>query len=490
MAADGGADPAAPLDPITEPEVADDHDPAVVAPRPPRTVASLAGLDDVRPLHQVARGWSWTPWLAGGLVLLRLLAVAGQRLYLYVDSGEYDRVDFSGDWRRPWATPYLYWLIPGGGREIVLGQAVVGALCWGALAFSAAAWFRLRWMQAAVAITIAALACTTIVTNWDAAKLSESLGLSLSVLVLAAWLNFARRTEVLTAVWVAAATLPWLFVRQSLIPSAWLVVVAGGVIAVVVAVRAGRSSQPDRRRFAARMLGLLCVVLALEVGLASATYSHNQEIVHENLLVIVANRVATNPGRLQWFEDHGMPVPISGDLGPDSLRADPAFSNWVAHEGRTTYARYLLTHPWYTATAPLGDFAGVRRSSADPPEKSIAMLAPPDSYSSVHPVLPSIVEQVLFEPGDTGTAIAGLVVVLGACLAFVRRRSARWTIPLLLIAISIASLYAGWHGATPELGRLALVGAVGLRIGLLLQVAVLIEDAVVRRGTEPPAVTS
>lgn len=454
--------------------------------RGPRLVTSLAGFDDPLPLHRVVRSWPWATWLVAAVVVLRLVAVAGMRLYIYVDSGEYDRIDFSGDWRRPWATPYLYWLIPGNNRGVVVGQALLGAVCWATLALSAAAWFRLRTTAIVVAVAIAGLGCTTIITNWDAAKLSESLGLSLTVLVIAAWLNLLRRTEALTGVLVVAATLPWLFVRQSLLPTAWLVVVAAG-IGAVVAWRRVPARPPEARaaaRLGAKILAAVCLVLALETAVASATYSHNQEIVHENLLVIVANRVASDPGRLEWFTDHGMPVPASGNLGPDALREDPAFSNWVAHEGRSTYLRYLATHPWYTATAPLDDFAGVRRSSADEDAASIAMLAPPDSYATTRPVLPAFVEQVLFEPGDTGAVIFGLVAVLGWTLASIRRRSAAWIVPLVLIGLSIGSLYTGWHGATPELGRLALLGAVGLRIGLLLQLAFLVEGALVARRAD------
>lgn len=461
--------------------MADDEEPEGARRR--RPVGSLAGFDDPLPLHRLVRSWPWAGWLVGAIVLLRLVAVAGMRLYIYVDSGEYDRIDFSGDWRRPWATPYLYWLIPGNARGLVVGQALVGALCWATLALSAAAWFRLRSSRVVVAVALAALGCTTIVTNWDAAKLSESLGLSLTVLVIAAWLNLLRRTEVLTALFVALATLPWLFVRQSLIPTAWLVV---GFAAVGAVIAWRHRSQTGMR--AVRILACLCLVLALETAVASATYSHNQEIVHENLLVIVANRVATDPGRLAWFTGHGMPVPKSGDLGPDSLREDPAFSNWVAHEGRSTYVKYLATHPWYTATAPLDDFAGVRQSSADEASPSIAMLAPPDSYATSRPVLPDLVERLLFGPGDTGMVIFLLVVVFGWTAARIRRRSVRWIIPLSLIGLAIASLYAGWHGATPELGRLALVGAVVLRIGLFLQLAFLIEDEVLAPRRPDPVV--
>ncbi|MCU1371143.1 MAG: hypothetical protein JWO77_2337 [Ilumatobacteraceae bacterium] len=442
--------------------------------RPP--AASPAGFDDPQPLLRIVRSWPWAGWLVGGIVLLRLIAVAGMRLYIYVDSGEYDRIDFSGDWRRPWATPYLYWLIPGSNRGTVVGQALVGAACWATLALCASAWFRLRTSRIAVAVVIGGLGCTTVVTNWDAAKLSESLGLSLTVLVIAAWLNFVRRTDAVTAGLVAMVTLPWLFVRQSLVPTAWLVVAVAGVATVVVW-RHRRTAGV----VAVRILAVLCVVLAIETAVASATYSHNQEIVHENLLVIVSNRVGPDPARLAWFEDHGMPVPKSGDLSPDSLRDDPAFAHWVAHEGRSTYVRYLATHPWYALTAPLDDFTTVRQSALDEYERPTAMLAPPDSYATSRPVLPSLAEQALFGPGDTGMVITLLVVVLGWTLVRIRRRSVRWAIPLSLVGLAFASLYTGWHGATPELGRLALMGAMGLRIGLFLQLAFLIEDEVVAR---------
>ena len=368
--------------------------------------------------------------------------------------------------------PFLYWLIPGTNRALVIGQAVVGAVCWSVLALSAAAWFRLRTARVAVAVVLAALGCTSVVTNWDAAKLSESLGLSLTVLVVAAWLNFLRRTELATALLVALATLPWLFVRQSIVPTAWMAV---GLVVVAVVVLARRRG---RRDLGVRLLALLAIVLAVEGALATASYSRNQEIVHENLLVIVANRVASDPARLEWFTQHGMPVPASGALDPDSLRSDPAFSDWVAHEGRSTYVRYLATHPWYTATAPLDDFAGVRQPNAEEQVPSTAMLAPPAFYASVRLVLPEPVEDLLFGPGDTGMVIALTVVVLGWSLARVGRRSPRWPLPLALIGLAVASLYTGWHGATPELDRLALAGAVALRIGLVLQLAVLIEDEV------------
>ena len=424
------------------------------------------------PLHQLARAWRWAPWLVAALAALRLIAVAGLRAYVYFDSGEYDTLDFSGRWRRPWATPYLYWLVPGSPKHIVVAQALVGIACWAVLALSVAAWFRVPAVQTAAAVAIVALGCTTSITNWDATKLSESLALSLTALVVAAWLNLVRRTTWTTGALLLLATLPWLFVRQSLMPSAWMVVGAA-VVAAVVAWRRGSSWRP--------VWGAVAVGLVLLAGLASFSYGRNQEVVRENLTVIVANRIAPDPGRLTWFRDHGMPTPASGDLSYGGLKGDPAFVRWVAGAGRTTYVRYLATHPWYTFTEPLDDLVGVRRSYGDEVAPQTTMLSPPDAYGSSRPVEPELLEQLLFQPGGTGTVITAI----GAAVAWtvVRRRwwHAGWTVCALLVGISLASLIAGWHGATPELGRLAIVGAVGLRIGLLVQFAFLAESELLAR---------
>lgn len=424
-------------------------------------------------LVALVRSWTWGPWLVVGLVVVRVLAVIGLRPYVYVDSAEYRVLDFSGGSRRPWATPLLYRLVPGDDRWQIVAQAVVGGIAWAVLALAVAAWFRRPVIRLVVAGSVTALAVTTSVTNWDTAMLSESLALSLTALVVAAWLNLARRPNWATATLVLVATLPWLFVRQSLMPAAWLAVVAVGVAAIVTARRGG----------AGRQLVALTAGLILLCGLASVSYGRNQEVVQTNLTVIVSNRIAPHAGRLAWFRDHSMPVPPSGDLGPASLSADPAFSRWVRGPGRGTYVRYLLTHPWYSLTEPLDDLVGIRRSYGDEPRPQSTMLSPSDGYGSARPVIPELMEQALFQPGATGAVLAALGALGGLILVRWERRRRGWAVPLIVISISLASLLIGWHGATPELGRLAIVAAVGLRLGLIVQFGFLIDDELRRRAT-------
>lgn len=431
----------------------------------------MAPPPDERSLTDLIFRWWWAPALLAVMFAARIVAVAGLRAYVYVDSGEYATLDFSGRWRRPWATPLLYAAVGREARYEVWAQATVGAVCWTVLGLSIAAWFRERVVRVAVVAAVCLLGLTTSVTNWDTAVLSESLALSLTALLLAGWLALARRPSTAAAILLAAVTLPWLFVRQSLLPTAALVVVAAAVAALVTWRRGGRW----------RPLAGVAAVLLVLTGVAATSYSRNQEIVTTNLTVIVANRIAPAPERLAWFVGEGMPLPAGGTWDPNAMEKDPEFGPWVRSEGRGTYARFLLTHPWYTLTAPLPEMVTVRRSYADPVEPRVTMLAPADGYGSARPVIPEQVERLLFEPGATGTILTALVGVLG--WAALRRRWAdrRWAVPLATVAISLASLVVGWHGATPELPRLAIVAAVGLRIGLIVMAGFLAEAELARR---------
>ncbi|MCU1496499.1 MAG: hypothetical protein JWM47_452 [Acidimicrobiales bacterium] len=425
------------------------------------------------PLWQLLRDGRWAGWLVVITVVLRLLAVAGLRLQVYVDSLEYGTVDFSGRNRRPWATPLMHWLVPGGDQHLVVAQAVVGAACWAALALSAAAWFHWPWTRRLVAGTVVALGCTPAVTNWDTTKLSEPLALSLTALVIAAWLNLLRRPDTRTAILVLLATLPWLFVRHGVMPAAWMAVAAAVAGAAVSWWRGGP----------AKVFGAVALAMVALVGVASASYGRNPSIVQQNLTGIVATRVVPDRDRLAWFTEHGMPLPASGRLDYPTLRDDAVFGEWAAGEGPATYVKYLATHPTYTATGPVSDMASVQRSPSDERDAETTTLSPAHFYGSARNVVPDQVEDLLFAPGRTGTVVSAVAISVAWMVAGRRRRHRGWVVPSAVIAISLASFFASWNGSVPEQPRHAMVSAVGLRIGLILQLAMLAEgELLARRG--------
>lgn len=406
------------------------------------------------------------------MVVLRLAAVAGIRLYRYFDSAEYDVLDFTGAARRPWTTPLLYRLVPGEETSLVVAQALVGAIAFTVLAVASHTWFRDRRVAATAALAVMAIGLVRPVTNWDATKLSESLAISLTVLLIAAWAVLVRRPGWPAAAAVLFVAVPWVFVRQSLMPMAWLIAGLTIVAAVVTWRRGG----------ATRVMAGLAVGLVALAGMATAYYGQNREIVNHNLTVIVSERIAPVPERRDFFERQGMPVPVSGDMGFVSLGEDEEFQAWVDDTGQEVYARFLLMNPWYTFTEPIDDALVAHPSWLDEERHHPSMLSPPDPYGSSRSVLPEPMERIIYEPGSTGSVLFALLVT--AVWSLARRRSAdrRWAVSIGTIVLAVASIWIGWHGAVTELPRLALVGAVVLRLGLVLQVGLLVEAELGRRS--------
>ena len=79
----------------------------------------------------------------------------------------------------------------------------------------------------------------------------------------------------------------------------------------------------------------------------------------------------------------------------------------------------------------------------------------------------------MFDPGNSGTIVVALAAVLAATIHRWRRSGwdRRWLVPLAMIGLQWPALTVVWHASTAELGRLALVSALLLRIGMIVQAA-------------------
>jgi hypothetical protein len=407
---------------------------------------------------------AWTIVVAA---VLRVLAVVGFRPYRYVDSIDYDTLDFTGGSRRPWVTPLVYRLV-GDDHTRVFAQAVIGAVCWSLLAAEVALHIEHRLTRRLAVLAIALLGASTAVANWDTTILSESLAISMTALAAAAYLRFGRVRTLAAAAAAVGATFLWVFTRQNHLVLLGLVV---ATVLVVVGVARLRSRRWDRPLL---VLGGGLVLVAV---LASASYGRNTEIREFNLAMVIGQRIITDPERLAWFEDAGMPLPPAAVPGqlifPEPLLDDAEFRAWVREDGNATYARFLLTHPWFALTEPLDDFVADQESWLDEPRGDDVMLSTPDPYGSTRQLVPEQLERLVFDPGNSGTVVAALAAVLVATAHRWRRTGwdPRWLVPLAMIGLQWPALTVVWHASTAELGRLALVSALLLRIGLVVQAA-------------------
>jgi hypothetical protein len=409
---------------------------------------------------------------------LRVLAVRTTPL-LYHDTDEYRRLQFLGG-RRPWTVPLFFWFMPSDQWRIV-EQALISAVAWVTVALVVAAAIDDRWIRRATIATFLAVGLTTQITNWDTAILSDSITISLTVLLIASWIAVYRAPGRWSVVGVLAATTLWTFSRELHL---YITAAVAVLVAVVVVVRRLRSAWR-----------IVAVGLVLISGLAVAQSRSNQNTAVENLAGVIGARVLPDRNVRQWFVDAGMPAMPQlavGQFHPDKeLLALPDFNRWARGSGWWVFGRYLLTHPRAAIPGPYGELLEERPTYADEPPGNAVLLSPAEAYGRSRPVLPAGIENVLFNPGRTGSLLTFAAVALGGTLILRSRTGPdrRRHIPIIAIVVALAYVALAWHGSVYEPGRHAMPAAAAVRVGLFALLAVIADGAVSSRGqmaTEAP----
>lgn len=409
-------------------------------------------------------------WIVGGMlfcfVALRVISERSTPL-VYFDSGEFRHVHFFGG-RRPFTVPMLFALAPSDALKI-LEQATISVAAWVTLALVVAATLDDRRLRLASIATFLALGLTTQVTNWDTAILSDSIAISLTVFLVAAWVAVYRAPTKWTVAGVLVTTTLWTFARELHV---YVTAVIAVIAVVVVIVRRARA--PWR---------VVAAGLVLIGGLGVMDRRSNDETAKENLAGVIGARVLPDHAKRQWFVDAGMPsMPqlAEGVAHPDKeLLAIPEFERWAGQRGWVVYARFLLTHPSSAIDGPLRELLEERQTFAEDPPAHAVLLSPAEAYGRSRPVLPPVFEDFLFAPGRTGALLTLAVVTLTACLMVSARRGSdrRSHVPLVVVAASVVYAIAAWHGSVFEPGRHAMPAAIAIRVALIALLAVVADAA-------------
>ena len=408
--------------------------------------------------------------------VLRLVAVVGIEPTIYVDSSEYRGVALLGGNRRPWTVPLLHALVDDGPARVV-AHALLGAAAWGALALTVATLVHNRRVRLVATGSVMALGLVAPVTNYDTTITSETVAISLTVLLIACWLRFVTSPSIGRAAAVVAVTVPFAFTRND---HPLLI----GITAAVAAVLAVR--RPERA------WAVLAVGLIVTTAWSWFALGRNDDIARFNLALVVGNRIVPDVEATEWFTDRGMPLPSQvepgvGVAGGDTvltLAGDRRWNQWAREDGRSLYGRWLLTHPHQLFLEPWPDLFGLRATTLEEQGRSTALLAPGDRYGRVRAVVPEPVDSVLW-----GAGTAAPVVLAGAGLAAAawppRRRMLRRLDPARAVAAAGVVIGCGhvllvWHASTNELGRLAMVAATTIHVSLLVLLAVTIDRRLAR----------
>lgn len=385
--------------------------------------------------------------------VLRVLALRTTPV-VYSDSGDYRHLELWGG-RRPFTVPLLFWLVPSDTWRIV-EQAAISAVAWITIALVVAAALEDRRIRLASVAAFLALGLTTQITNWDTTILADSITISLTVLLVAAWIAVYRTPSRWSVAGVLVATTLWTFARELHV---YVTAAIALVVAVVVVVRRARAPW--------RIVAAGLVVIA---GLGAMQSRSNEETSKENLAGVLGARVLPDHEARQWFVDAGMP-------------AMPEFDRWAGAHGWVVYARYLLTHPTVAVDGPYGELLEERPTYGDEPSGRAVLLSPAEAYGRSRPVLPAAIENVLFDPGRTG-ALLSLAAVAFTGLLIVNARTGRDSrrhVPMIVVCATLVYVGLAWHGSVFEPGRHAIPAAVAIRVGLLALLAVVVDRALCGR---------
>ena len=283
---------------------------------------------------------------------IRVLASIDRPIARFPDTAGYETFHFLGEIDRFWSVPFLYSLVDSDPGRVALQVAVAAtAWSWCALILS-----RMTRYSRTVLTIVLLVGLSPQVVRYDLALLSESFGISFSVLTLAASLNLRKNTNFFSVIiWLASLTL-CVYTRPVHL---WvLVVVLLPPIATFIT-RRGRT------------VSLTTVtLLIISVG-AFLQLRANSSTSALNFYTVLQERVITDDSRFDWFTQQGMPVssgmrdatgydftdqfpsdvaaiiPLpEGQVPPTLMRVGGVpLAQWVQDNGWKTYAHYVLTHP-------------------------------------------------------------------------------------------------------------------------------------------------
>jgi hypothetical protein len=387
------------------------------------------------------------------------------------DTASYERVAAASLWtlrflagERGLTVPLFYKIVPGEHARIV-AQLLVSICCWVVLAAVVAGVLKHASVRRAGFVLVLGFSLTTPVILWDTLLLSESLSFSLLALLLAAWLSLVARPSWTKVGLVLLVSLLWTLARDT---NAYVVLMTALFAAV---------SLLDRRCRRLK-LGLAAGCVAVfGAGIASADEGKRWVLPMNDIVVY---RVFPDPGLRRSFEEHGLGT-------TPGTRPDP-----LTEPVRSTYLRYLVSHPGYALGRPLSGRQEAPYSSRD---NADSLLDPDlrlynDNANKRFAPLPHELRNVLYPRGITPLLVV-IGVVLAAAVALAARGFARtiWAVPGAALLTTYPHALVVWHFSGVEVDRHALTVALTLRLALLLLV-VFVADAVLDARRRPKLSTA
>ncbi len=406
----------------------------------------------------------------------------------YPDSHTYLPISFLGHAERLWTVPVIYSVGGSPAGRVVL-QSLIGMACWITLGVQIGHVIRTRMIRLVAQVLILLTALTAPVLQWNRIELSESISISLTVLLLATSLALARRFDTPALVAFLLAVMLWTFTRQDEAIVVFALLVPFAILAL---------ARRRVRRLA--IIGLSGVALIGVWGLATALQTTKTPLQgskvssQAQLAGLVQWRAAVNPGEMRYLWNHGLPhtraiqfpPPFTATGEPVNVKqfgnpfaeyriaADPEFKRWASKSGATVWIKYLVSHPWPTVSQALINAPQLMTMNPD----YIATPALPQWASTiVYGNLSSLVvpNAPSGPPRSSDPIYLVVLTTLGLLLFFFgafrgRLSRACWVAALAVVFVAIWGLVI-WNLAAGDLPREFIAAAVLAHLAVIVLIA-------------------
>jgi hypothetical protein len=445
-------------------------------------------------------------------LVARVVLMLGGQVFTSFDSAAYAYRDdparnhgpllsFFGHAPRPWGLPLFYAMF-GSDHARAIGQSIVGTVAWAFFAWELSRHMRTRAAQIVAFAGVLALACLNTVASWDYAILTESMSISLGVVVLAFALRWARTGSKVALGLMTAFGVWWTFIRPDIRIFTTVLI----VVLLWLAWRAWRGRAPDAPARSPKAILIAAGVLVLGM----LWYSAITPAMNETFKPYDGDAVAGNPLSLdEELFVYRLRVDVSTNpemwaayktkLGMPTCPAIQAFTTQAAWQSQAWAQAYLNCPPLVAWVHQHQDpLFWTDIAKADPAlatkvfTETVSNTLGGEAYAKVPKVVPSPLERVVFPSRQYGLPIA--LVGFGAVLALFlvaggRRRHPRlYAASLVIAGASLLSAVATVAVHSGEYRRFGIQETIGTRIVLVVLLAAAVDAWLSRRRTEPTVI--
>jgi hypothetical protein len=350
----------------------------------------------------------------------------------------------------PIIVPTLYKIFKSNPNAIAWFQTGISIMAWTWLSFAVMGGIQAGWLKNLAFLAILTLSLERIILLWDWVLLSESLSGSLLALYLGTWFWYLNRhkkrwSDVLVLVIVG---LLWTFTRDT--NAIFNLGISLLVIIGVVWRQLGQQNKAASNKYDLLLAGILLV--------GFVTSNHFANLAGRWIgpsMSALGIRVLVDPEKTAFFEAHGMPInaELMSFAGQKAQAIDAGFGNapaldefhaWYRANGKTVFAKFILSTPKQSMLAPLQNMSPLFDTV------HLTYYKPAGFKQILPPPLESV---IFFEQFTPGIFIFSILVFAGGFIFAIKIRKRHWIILLTLIIALYPHAFLIWHVSACDMER-------------------------------------